>query len=328
VHVSLLVLVGLVALSASATGEPLPVAMTWLGAVFASVVVHELGHAIVARSKGVAVREIDLMAIGGVSRLERLPEGWRDERDIAVAGPLTSIGIALGFFLVAAVAGQSLLPVSPWSGHLLARVGWMNVLLAGFNLLPAFPMDGGRVLRSELERDRSRADATRVAVGVSRWLAGAMIVASFFVSIWLLVIGVFILFAGRAEEAAVMVHDILGPVPARTLAVPCPVALPASMRTVDAAVVAAAHPQLAYPVEDPGGRPLGSVGRGQLLAAGPSVPLGELAAHATVGADDSLERVAEQVLAGPVLVVEHDHVLGVVTAEQVAEYLRHRVDEL
>jgi stage IV sporulation protein FB len=326
-HLTFLALVGLVALAADAAGESVPAAVGWLGALFACVVAHEFAHAMVARSKGIAVHEIDLLPIGGVSRLERIPDDWRDESAIAAAGPLASLAIAGLAFVLAITAGQPLLPIAMWEGPLLVRLAWMNLLLAGFNLVPAFPLDGGRVFRALLERDRSRVDATRQAVRISRGLAMGMIAVGVVFNLWLIVIGLFVMFAGKAEEAAVLIHATLGPVPALELAVPCPASLRSDASAAEASAIAHVHPQPAYPVIDPAGRILGLVDLGALLGSPPDTLVRSLASGGTVDVAGSLEEVAEKIAGGPVAVTRSGAVVGVITAEVLNGYLRQRLLE-
>jgi stage IV sporulation protein FB len=328
VHITFLLLVALVAMSANSVGESVPGAVGWLVALFACVVAHELSHALVARSKGVAVHEIDLLPIGGVSRLERIPEDWRDESAIAVAGPIASVGVAAVAFLVAAAAGLPLLPPTLWDGPILVRLAWVNLMLAGFNLLPAFPLDGGRVLRALLERDRSRVEATRQAVAVSRLLASALIGAGLLLNLWLIVIGVFVMMAGRAEELAVLVHAALGPTAAQALAVPSPLVLGADLAAAVAVDLATAQPQAAYPVAAADGTVLGLVNLGTLRGAPPDTPVGRLATGATVDALESLESVAETMTGVPVVVTSGTRVVGVITPEILDGYLRQRLHEV
>ena len=283
VHVTFFALVLLVALTANDVGETEVAAVGWLLLLFACVVVHEFAHALVARSKGVAVHEIDLLPIGGVSRLERIPEGWRDESAIAVVGPIASAAIALAAFLLAALAGQALLPPSLWEGGLLVRLAWVNLMLApAFNLLPAFPLDGGRVLRALLERHRTRLDATRRAVAISRVLAAVMIGIGLLFNVWLVLIGIFVVVAGRAEEAAVLIHAALGPMTAGSLAAPCPTMFPGNMPAAEGARLAELHPQPAYIVTGPDGRAHGVVNVGALRGCDPTTPVGDLATGRTV----------------------------------------------
>jgi len=229
VHVTFLALLALIALSAPAAGESVPGAVGWMVALFGCVVVHELSHALVARSKGIAVTAIDLLPIGGISRMERMPDDWRDELDIAVAGPAASFVLGATVLLAAAAAGSGALRPTLVAGPFVVRLGWANLLLAGFNLLPAFPLDGGRVLRATLERRMSRVAATRRAVRLSRVLAAAMIAAGLLANVWLIVIGMFVIVSGGAEEAAVLVHETLAPVRAADVAVPCPVGFQADL---------------------------------------------------------------------------------------------------
>jgi Zn-dependent protease len=207
VHVSFLILVALFAAAApepgfaSAAGNVL-----WLVAIFACVVVHELAHCFVARSRGATVQEILLFPLGGVSRLANIPESPRDEFAIAIVGPLTSIGLGVISASLCLALGQSLLPLDLLTSTWLARLAWLNLILGVFNLVPAFPLDGGRVLRSLLERSRDLETATRIATRVGHGFAAAMIVTGFFFDIWLVLIGAFVYLGASAEEAATIVH--------------------------------------------------------------------------------------------------------------------------
>ncbi|MFB6354731.1 MAG: site-2 protease family protein, partial [Halobacteriales archaeon] len=132
--------------------------------LFASVTVHELGHSWVALRYGVEIESITLWILGGMASLASIPREWHREFWIAIAGPVTSVAVAAGCW-----AGLLVVP----AGLDVPRfvVGWLalsNLTLAGFNLLPAFPMDGGRILRALLARSRPYASATRIAgrVGV------------------------------------------------------------------------------------------------------------------------------------------------------------------
>lgn len=327
-HVTFFALVVLVALTAADAGETALGAVGWLLTLFTCVVIHELAHAIVAQSKGIAVHEIDLLPIGGISRLERIPEDWRDETAIAAAGPVASAGIAVIAFVLAIAAGESLLPVSPWDGPLLVRLAWANLLLAGFNLLPAFPLDGGRVFRALLERDRSRVEATRRAAQVSRLLALLMMAVGTLFNLWLIVIGAFVLVAGRAEEAAVLIHAALGPATARTLAWACPIALRADVAASDAVRTVDLQPQPAYPVTDVDGRVIGAVNLGVLRGSAPTTLVRELARGTVVDAEQPLEAAAPEIIHGPIVVTSGGEVVGVITREVLDDYLRQRLHDV
>ena len=328
VHVTLVALVALVALSAADAGESAAAAVGWLAALFACIVAHELSHALVARSRGIDVHRIDLLALGGVSRLERLPERWRDEAAIAAAGPLTSAALGAAAFLVAGAAGLATLPPSLWDGPVVVRLGWANVMLAAFNLVPAFPLDGGRVLRALLERDRTRVEATRLAARASRVLAAGMIGAGVVWNVWLVLVGVFVMLAGSAEEAAVLVHAALGPTEAAALAEPCPLSFSAAVPVADAARQAAVLPQPAYPVVGPAGAAVGAVTAAELARAASArhpATAGDLASGSVVEAHASLEDVAQLIGAGPVVVVaDGGATVGVITYELLRRHLDRR----
>ena len=208
VHVSFLLLLGLVALGSTAPDGPgLVAGIGWLAALFACVVVHELAHSLVAQRHGIVVTEIDLLPIGGVSQMAQLPEDPGVELRIAAAGPAASAALALVFGLSAALAGADLWPPDLYRGDLLARLAWVNLLLAAFNLLPALPLDGGRVFRAVLEEHSDRRRATAIAAQVARVLAVVMMVAGVLVNVWLLLIGLFVYFGSRAEQTAADVHE-------------------------------------------------------------------------------------------------------------------------
>ena len=207
IHATFLILVALFAFGSSARGGPGVVGgLLWLAVIAARVVVHELAHSIVAIHRGATVREIVLLPIGGVSKLENLPETPRDEFAIAIAGPLASFGIAALGAAIAGLFGQSLLPVDLYGGPILHKVVWFNLIVGAFNLLPAFPLDGGRVLRSLLERRFDLERATRHAARIGRIVALAMMAIGIFADWWLVFIGVFVYFGAAAEEAATIVH--------------------------------------------------------------------------------------------------------------------------
>jgi Zn-dependent protease/CBS domain-containing protein len=170
--------------------------------VFASVVFHELSHAVVARHYGVNVLDITLLPIGGMARMATPPERPMHEIFIAVAGPIASFLLAFLFWFAADLfsTGVTLSDLSVKSG-LLAQLASVNLVLGLFNLLPAFPMDGGRILRGLLGLSMSPYKATRIAAGVGQALAvGLFFLGLVWMNIFLILIALFVYVGAEAEE--------------------------------------------------------------------------------------------------------------------------------
>jgi Zn-dependent protease len=172
--------------------------------LFASVLAHEFGHAIVARRRGVVVEEIDLWLLGGVSRMGSQPENAADEHAYSLAGPLVTAGLVAVFGVLALVTAPSATVLHA----LLVYQFEANALLFVFNLLPAFPLDGGRILRAWLwGRRGDLLSATRTAAGVGRGFGIALaawglllVLEGVFSGLWLTLIGWFLVAAARAER--------------------------------------------------------------------------------------------------------------------------------
>lgn len=189
---------------------------------FASIITHELAHSILAIRNNISVKEITLFVFGGVSQITKEATHPRAELSIAIVGPLTSLalaGIFYGLHLILASTNQLLVASSMW------WLTWINVLLAAFNLIPGFPLDGGRILRALVwHQTRDYRRATRIATGVGRGIAYAFIAAgivlvfvrqSWFDGIWLVLIGWFLNDAARASYQQVLLRDALVGITAR-----------------------------------------------------------------------------------------------------------------
>lgn len=210
VHWSFSLLLLLVFLaSAGETASKAAWLLVWVVALFASVTLHELTHCAVARRKGLVVKGIVLLPIGGVSQISGFPGPPSTEAEVAIAGPLASLVIAGLAAAVAVALGFSLWPPTLLGRSWPARLAWLNLLLAAFNMLPALPMDGGRVFRAMLARRRGQAAATRTAAMVAEVLAAAMVVLGFFVNIWLIPIGLFVFLGAGVERRFALLAESL-----------------------------------------------------------------------------------------------------------------------
>jgi Zn-dependent protease/CBS domain-containing protein len=191
-----------------------PLAEYWLAAIlavllfFASVLAHELAHSLVARARGLPVSRITLFIFGGVSNIEREPDSPGVEFQMAFVGPLTSLILGVLSLLVALVVGH----IAPLLGAIFGYLGFTNLALGIFNLLPGFPLDGGRVLRSIIWRaSGSLTRATRWAGYVGQLISYLMIlvgiwlffIGDFLDGLWIGFIGLFLLQAAQAEIAQV-----------------------------------------------------------------------------------------------------------------------------
>jgi Zn-dependent protease/predicted transcriptional regulator len=179
VHATFFILIAWIGLSYWLVDGSMAAVIAGVGfilALFGCVVLHELGHALTARRYGIRTQKITLLPIGGVASMERMPDDPKQEIAVALAGPAVNLVIAFGLWLWLLVS-NALLQVDQLgltSGSFLERLMILNLILAGFNLLPAFPMDGGRVLRAVLsmrmDRNRATQTAARVGQGLALWL--------------------------------------------------------------------------------------------------------------------------------------------------------------
>jgi len=201
--------VGYVVLTTLAAGAGAIVAFNsviFVLAVFGCVLLHEFGHSLAARRYGIGTHDITLLPIGGVARLESIPEDPRQELVIAVAGPAVNVVIAAALSLLTVVfkipapaTGMAMISDSA----ILHGLIYTNIVLVVFNMIPAFPMDGGRVLRALLSMRMGPLRATEIAAGIGKAMAVVMFVGGFFWSPFLFLTAVFVFMAGNGELQAV-----------------------------------------------------------------------------------------------------------------------------
>ncbi len=188
--------------------------------VFICVILHELTHSLMAIHYGHKVRSITLLPIGGMAQMDEIPEDPKEEIVISVMGPVASIVIAAVLFGIVSFLHLPLgspLAASLWEGNMLVSLFWINLFLAGFNLIPAFPMDGGRVLRGILGVFMDHMKATRIAVFVGQIFAVLLFFVGIFYNIWLALIAVFIYLGAEGEERIWSLRYALADAPVKSV---------------------------------------------------------------------------------------------------------------
>jgi Zn-dependent protease/CBS domain-containing protein len=265
IHVTFLLFLGWFALDAYfrvSAAESLRTVL-FVIAVFGCVVAHEFGHVLVARAFGIATPDITLYPFGGVARLNSLPQEPMQEFLVAIAGPTVNLAIlAVLLALGATLASEALLQSET---DFASRLALTNLVLAIFNLLPAFPMDGGRVLRAALSARLGFERATRLAAVVGHWLAVLLAVVGIFFNPMLIVIAVFIFFAATAELQAMEIRAFSKDVPVTRAMMTEFVTLPIRAALGDAVEVLLHSGQKAIPVLDDNRRLAGIVEIGDVV---------------------------------------------------------------
>jgi Zn-dependent protease/predicted transcriptional regulator len=337
IHITFLLLLAFIGLSHGVAGRSVGAALNgvlFFAGLFVCVLLHEYGHALAARRYGIGTRDITLLPIGGVARLERMPDKPSQEFIVALAGPAVNVVIAGALFAGLWFGGhwQPLASLSATSGNLFERLLVANVFLVLFNLLPAFPMDGGRVLRSLLAMRINHSRATRIAARIGQGMAVLFGFGGLFGNPMLLLIALFVWF-GAAQEAATvdmktsfadvtvreaMLTDFKTLAPGQTLADATRLLLAGSQRDFpvverDSVVGVLAHRELFLALCEQGeDAAVANVMRREFAKLSADAPLETALAPKNV----------EKGLVMPVL--DRGRLVGVVTAENVGEFFMVR----
>jgi Zn-dependent protease/predicted transcriptional regulator len=303
VHATFLILLAWVALSHFLQGHDATMAATgvaYIVAVFGIVVLHELGHALTARHFGIMTRDITLLPIGGVARLERMPSEPSQELLVAIAGPAVNVVLAGLLFaaLIAMGVASDVTQLRLVGGPFLAKLMWTNVGLAVFNLLPAFPMDGGRVLRALLGMRTDHVRATDIAARVGQAMALAFGLVGLFSNPVLVFIALFVWMGAQAEAQMAHVQASLAGVPVSRAMVTGVVVVPPDEPVASVVQHMLAGFQDDIPVVDHGVL-VGVLGRGEVIKAalegGHGVPVSSVMANVPVVRDtDSLDTALQR----------------------------------
>ncbi len=330
-HFTFLILLAFIVAAGLGGDQAMLAGAEYLVALFASVVLHELGHALVSRQYGIRTLEIVMYPIGGVSRLARdaKPE---EELWIALAGPAVNLLISAGILGALFYTGRIGSPESlqkAMDSNVLARIGVGNLILGLFNLIPAFPMDGGRILRSILARFRSPERATAIASSAGRILAILFVLFGVLNGYYMLIFIAIFIYLGAEQENAVVQGRAL------THGLPVRLAMITDYRTLshgdtvrDAAKLLLSTSQQDFPVVT-GGQVIGLLGRHDLLRGMASEGQDAYVAgimnrdFVRVPPDmdlaDAMQLLAES--ASCALVMEDDRLVGLLTRENLAEFL-------
>lgn len=310
--------------------------VTFIVLIFACVLAHEFGHILAARRYGIRTPEVILSPIGGIASLERIPDDPKQELIVALAGPAVNVVIAAVLFLVLGAAFDTgrLAEIENPALGLLGRLAGANVILVLFNLIPAFPMDGGRVLRALLAMRRPHAQATRIAGRIGQVAAMIFAVLGLFYNPILVVIALFIYLAASAEVQQTALVDAARPIHVADAMVSVVETLPPHARLNDAVDCLLRTSQKDFPVVDGAGRPRGLMTRDALIPAlrggGPETPVLEIMIRDVPTIEsfrplqDGLALLSSSRAPALFVLDEGGHLVGLLTPENIGELMMVR----
>jgi Zn-dependent protease/CBS domain-containing protein len=337
IHITFLLLLAFIGLSqgiaAGSAGVAIGGVLSFAG-LFVCVLLHEYGHALAARRYGIATRDITLLPIGGVARLERMPDKPWQEFVVALAGPAVNIVIAGGLLAGLFLRNSWQLPseLSVTGGGFIERMLVANVFLVLFNLLPAFPMDGGRVLRSLLAMRMEYARATSIAASIGKGMAVLFGFVGLFGNPMLLLIALFVWIGATQEAAAAQMKSSFAGAAVRDAMLTDFRALSPRDSLADATQLLLAGSQTDFPVVD-AGRVVGILDHGALFRAlrerGDLAVVGDVmrSEFVSLRANQSLDEALAEVRAEGGLtmtVIEDGRFVGLLTPENVGEFFMIR----
>ena len=311
-------------------------ALAFMILLFACVLAHEFGHIFTARAFGVATPDVTLLPIGGVARLERIPEKPGEELLVALAGPAVNVAIAVALVLFAGARldAQHLVAVESSRVAMVDRLAAVNLFLALFNMIPAFPMDGGRVLRALLAIRLGHARATEIAASIGQVLAFGLGFLGLFGNPLLIFIAIFVYLAASSEAQLAGMRAMSRGVPVN-----------AAMMTQLAHLAPGAHideavdtllrtSQSEFPVVDAEGKLVGLLGRADMIRAlkqlGPDAKVADAmtADVPTVShrawLEDAVRLLQEKGVRGIGVLDAAGKLAGLITSETIGEMLMVR----
>jgi stage IV sporulation protein FB len=335
IHVTFVLLLAWIGLAYYAQGgtDAAISGVLFILALFGCVLLHEFGHALTARLFGIPTPDITLLPIGGVARMQRMPDKPGQEILVALAGPAVNVVIAaVLFFALGHTGNLSQIEefASPQVG-LLTKLAVVNVWLVLFNLLPAFPMDGGRVLRAVLALFMRYATATQVAARIGQGMAFLFGLAGLFGNPMLLFIALFVYLAAAQESSFAQMKEAAQGLLVRDAMMTRFTVVDAGATLEEAIDALLRTGQHDFPVVDARGTVIGVLTRDDMLAGyrsqGPDTPVTEVMHRniPTIRADapleDALRQMQECACPGLAAVDRHGRVVGLVTPESVGELM-------
>jgi Zn-dependent protease/CBS domain-containing protein len=335
VHITFLLFLGWIFFASWASGGS---AAAWQGLafmllLFACVLAHEFGHIFTARYFGVSTPDVVLLPIGGVARLERIPEEPWEEFLVAIAGPLVNVAIALALVVLAGAQLKTgnLAAVESANASLIDRLAAVNLFLALFNMIPAFPMDGGRVLRALLATRTGYVRATEIAAFIGQGVAFALGFIGLFNNPMLIFIAIFVYLAASSEAHLVAIRAMSRGVPVSTAMMTQFATLTPEAPIDEAVQTLLRTSQSEFPVVDADHKPVGVLGRNDLIRAlkerGGDARIADAMSTQvpTIGQRRCLEdafRLLQEKSAPAVAVVDNaGRLVGLVTSETVGEMM-------
>src|SRR5499433_566570 len=335
VHVTFLLFLGWIFAAGWVAGGPQAASqgLAFLVLLFACVVAHEFGHIFTARAFGVSTPDVTLLPIGGVARLERIPEEPYEEFLVAIAGPLVNVAIAIGLVLLAGArvkAGDLYTVESPHTS-MIDRLAAVNLFLALFNMIPAFPMDGGRVLRALLATRLGFVRATEIAAFIGQGFAFALGFAGLFGNPLLIFIAIFVYLAASAEAHSIALRAMSRGVPVGTAMMTQYATLTPEADVEDAVQTLLRTSQSEFPVVDAAGKPVGLLARADIIRAlkerGPNAKVVDTMTSPipTIGhrrcLDEALRILMEKSAPAVAVVDMSGRLVGLVTSETIGEMM-------
>jgi len=299
--------------------------------LFLFVILHEFGHALAARKYGIATKDITLLPIGGVARIEKMPKEPRQELQVALAGPLVNFILAflLYSWLFISNGFPNISQLSLTGGSLLERLAFVNLSLFLFNLIPAFPMDGGRVLRAILATKMDYARATQTAATFGQGFALIFGIIGLFSNPFFLFIALFVWIGAGQESSSVQIKESIGGIPVRQAMVTNFQTLSPVQRISEAVTAILSGYQQDFPVLN-GSEMVGILTRPAIMQAiareGTTVNIASVMERSfvSVNSDEMLDVVMGKLQTcgcTSVPVFEHGALIGLITMENMGEFL-------